>query len=331
MTSTFALFPRLPCELRLQVWEFALRPFSAHKGGINYVYAIYEADAADADTKPLTIASWSRGIEKGIERKEGQFLCNRAQNGVSSDPSHRSACLWDSGLLTACWESRDVIMRRCKKYQQSTQPSRWAPYWPSYYEEPSILHATDQDEDWYILCQRYKDIPCFTFPNWELLSKDESTEVGVHKIPLHDMCEFHGAEIVFALEFDASWILNWPKNDFDIFDEASPRGYIARLLREYVRHPGASVCLIWLMDRKAAPWETSESLEIPCRIFYDMDHDYVESIYMSEEVSEFRDKLDILITGWQDLPSIGFLQGWADDEWFHIDECVNVLVPVCGK
>ncbi|KID87055.1 hypothetical protein MGU_05833 [Metarhizium guizhouense ARSEF 977] len=94
------------------------------------------------------------------------------------------------------------------------------------------------------------------------------------------------------------------------------------------------MCFIWLIDRKAAPQETSGSRKTPCRTFYDMDQDYVESKHSSAEVFEFLPNLEIFLFDWycgyKEYISDGCFDE-SDAEWFHVDECVSVLVPVRGK
>lgn len=330
MASTFTLFPRLPPELRLQVWQLALRPFSTHKGGLNHISVIGKDGEDEADAKPIILADGRDGSARYI--LEGARLqCNRAQNGVSSNPIYRSACLWDSGLLTACKESRDVIMRRYKKYQQNTQLSPWEDDEPScctYFQRPSIMYVPDRDEHWYILFQQHKDLVCFTFQGWEILS---NYPVRRYACGFTDSCRLMCPYLEFpwALEFDASWALNWPEGHHAILNEASPRGVLARVQDSQLGDLDA--CSIWLIDRYAAPVEISGSQESPCRTFYDMDQEYVESKDVSAEISEFLDKLDELMTDEdKNLRDDMSEYDWIDDDKFEMDKCVKALVRRTG-
>ena len=88
---TFHPFPRLPTELRLEIWRHAIRPFSDHRGGI----------------QQFTVVTGKRNSKDYVIVSHGSELTRRAITvpGVSN----RSAYLWDAGLLTACHESRNAL------------------------------------------------------------------------------------------------------------------------------------------------------------------------------------------------------------------------------
>ncbi|KAK2593336.1 hypothetical protein QQS21_008979 [Conoideocrella luteorostrata] len=339
MASTFHFFSRLPAELRVLVWELALRPCTPYMGGLNYVSVQWKDDEDDADTKPSTVTgkndvdtkpltfphNWRDG-SKLDQRKRAQYLCNRAQDGVASNPDYRSACLWDSGLLTACKESRDVIMRRYRKYEQSTQICPWNPnkHIFNLYQKPTIEPVSDRDEDWFILFQHNKDLTCLTFWNWEALGNSLEHRFGW---TWQYDCAFISTDLMLACEFDTSWILDWPRKE-KVFFEASTRGLLARVLRDRADKPGE--CSIWLIDRKAAPQKISGSRETPRRTFYDMDQHYVEAKHVSAEVSEFLDKLENALSYWESVYGRDIDDGFStdSDEWHEVGECVKVLVRV---
>ncbi|OAQ73134.1 hypothetical protein VFPPC_00926 [Pochonia chlamydosporia 170] len=179
-------------------------------------------------------------------------------------------------------------MRRYKKYQQGPRlcPSRSEDEDDLTDETPSIERASDQDEDWQILLRTHKDIPCINFHSLEILRREREDCFACElRYALSMGWKFTRSTLMFAVEFDPSWMLDWPSPDFDILREASVRGMLTRLLVESLNEDDR--CLIWLIDRRAAPQETSASEEAPGEIFYDMEHDYVEPLFEAEDVSEF--------------------------------------------
>ncbi|KAK2600049.1 hypothetical protein QQS21_005213 [Conoideocrella luteorostrata] len=334
MALTFTLFPRLPIELRYMVWELALRPFLSHRGGINYVSGLLQDDEYDVDANSLDVTRSFLGPKEWyIDRRKPLFLCNRVQKDNVSTASHKSACLWDSGLLTACEESRHVIMKRYEKYEQNEPHFFLGNDEDDYrtFETKSVTQAQGRDENWHLLCQPIRDLTCFTFLNMEVL---HDGRYGYETPRIYE-CNFMEFEPILALEFDASWALNWPDFSYDIFHEASPRGLIARLLRHHIDYPDLGVCSIWLIDRKAPPEEVSGSRETPCMTFYDMEQDYIEPEVPPVAISEFIEEIDDLIQCWDfhaDVPQI------QNDEsetltFFHwdINKYVRTLVRSRGE
>jgi hypothetical protein len=112
-SRTFHLFPLLPKELRDAIWDFAIRP----EGPSAHFFTVFESS---------NDAEWSLLSQHAMRHPLAERCClaaPHARSDTSDDNQekqfswvrgNRSAYLIDSGLWTACTESRDAMERRFK-------------------------------------------------------------------------------------------------------------------------------------------------------------------------------------------------------------------------
>ncbi|KAK4654162.1 hypothetical protein QC762_401540 [Podospora pseudocomata] len=99
MAETFPRFPRLPYELRHMIWEFAIRP--AAPGA--HIFTISDSTNTTSDDS---------------RENEGHVLvcqprCDQTRGGKADGQlNNPSTYIADSGLWTACRESRNVMERK---------------------------------------------------------------------------------------------------------------------------------------------------------------------------------------------------------------------------
>ncbi|CAG9979527.1 unnamed protein product [Clonostachys byssicola] len=270
--ASFHGFSDLPYELRLQIWEHSIRPLAEGYSGIHY----------------LSISTYKKMSIPGI-------------NKTGREPVNRSASMWDVGLWTACWESRQVIMRhwnmekmleRRRMLHDAHQPSSLLRSWPDRKElcttmnKPALYTETDR-RDLQLMIRPFQD--AFYFDP-ETLYKAAS--ISMHHIFINSHVPFferidgsYESEQNFIFEFDPNW-LNDKCQTKDLYLEESPRGFIARLLR-IIADDGLDNCHIWLIDRSICQssvgkepddddiggfWKKQRSH----RVFYTCDEEFVD-------------------------------------------------------
>ena len=87
----FHPFPRLPTELRLEIWRLAVRPQDGYHGGVQYFTWTCGAPT------PITYFGTRRRLHPTAELPEKEC---------------RSAFRWDIGLFGACRESNKVVSKK---------------------------------------------------------------------------------------------------------------------------------------------------------------------------------------------------------------------------
>ncbi|KAF4465911.1 tetracycline resistance [Fusarium albosuccineum] len=210
------------------------------------------------------------------ERKELIF-------NPSSYLSKRSASCWDGGLWMACKESRAVVGNhsqiekwnkvRLRADRECKNPGRLVGK-----EEaiPGVVATQEGHEARHLMVYPSQDIFCVTAnnTNWEsLLSSWDVKNI--------------------ALEFEPSWILDFPRDLFDLNDGKSSRGFLAQvLINMALSHSWSAV--FWLID-KSARWRARPDRDIST-VFSDSDGEYVE-IDWSEIYSGGEDESDIRSDG----------------------------------
>lgn len=108
MASEFHLFTSLPTELRLKIWEYALRQHQPSRPGAHF-FSITNLREDGGELIDLGVqCEWgSRCIHN-----HGDTYCLAAPKFGSSHSwtsNNPSSYLWDFGMWTACRESRVVI------------------------------------------------------------------------------------------------------------------------------------------------------------------------------------------------------------------------------
>lgn len=110
--TTFHPFPKLPWELRNEIWKFSIRPLNRPSA---HIFCVEERKPQDSEAKELDvicspIALWHGKYNLHITVPDQTMSCG------SSAPGNPSAYMIDGGLWTACKESR-VAMERAFKHQ----------------------------------------------------------------------------------------------------------------------------------------------------------------------------------------------------------------------
>lgn len=268
-SSVFHPFPRLPTELRLEIWQYACLPSQKKRPGLHYFNL-------DHDNKFVSFG-WH------------QITSSELQGPASQ--ARRSAYLWHGGLWTACKESRAVVMKhsqlkewgdlieraeredkRTGNYRQISSMSRRG--FGVEGVPPGMIVMREGHEEWYFIVYPTRDIFCVTADNWETVLQSWSMSSAYHYLPAAgcDMLSLSVENIAF--EFDPSWNQEFPTYIHKLMEENSARGCLARMVEEMVS-PTADRLNIWLVD-KTARWRVAEPDKVIGSVFHDCDDEYVQ-------------------------------------------------------
>ncbi|KAM0541892.1 hypothetical protein ACHAPJ_013038 [Fusarium lateritium] len=258
--STFHSFSRLPCELRLQIWEAACFPSSRYHRGLHYI------DVND-----------NQRLEKC---REDWVMPPEDQN--PGGQANRSAYIWDEGLWTTCKESREVIKRHsriedwlriqvdpgCKDPLRTSCEGDWVGGREAV--PPGKVTIQRSDETSNLLVYPARDMFCIKTSDWckgtyfymdicVPFIRSELSELLVQNI---------------ALEFDSSWNSPFPTTMFQLSREDSARGPLAKMLLEVCLNPHRSLSNIWIID-KTTHWVKTGEHDLRT-VYHDCDDEYVE-------------------------------------------------------
>ena len=109
----FHHFRRLPVELRLLIWEFAVRPRGR---GVHYFSIVDMRKHSDNPLRQLAVPD--PADEDEVTYAVSAPMVPSSPGGCSWTTRNCSVYLWDAGLWTACRESRSVLEKRF-------QPCAW--------------------------------------------------------------------------------------------------------------------------------------------------------------------------------------------------------------
>ncbi|KAH8736143.1 hypothetical protein BGZ61DRAFT_441610 [Ilyonectria robusta] len=170
------------------------------------------------------------------------------------------------------------------------------------------------NEHWQLMVRPYQDLFCLTPLNWGM---HIDWDTIFYSLPFSASSSGYGRVRNVAVEFDASWNFNLPKTMDDLLRERTPRGLVARAVREDC---DAS---LWLIDRYARR-STTEQTPTSCpRIFHDCEQEYVETTQTEVRDSEveythtaafFMDQMESLRNPDND-PRIAFYLAMIGDIW----------------
>ncbi|RSL48364.1 hypothetical protein CEP54_012962 [Fusarium duplospermum] len=259
-SSTFHLFPSLPAELQLRIWELACLPSQPHSRGLHYV-------SFDNEGEKLMPFGWKQ-----------------AASSEQHDPTNnRSAYLWHGGLWAACRASRAVVMKHSRLNQwkelyergrlEGNQPLQPNPDWDDGRDDvhPGLILMGEGHDTWYLMVYPARDIFCVTF-NMESVQRTSERPYVLHGFPFLGLdCTILEVEN-FAIEFDPSWNHALPDHIIDLRMEESSRGLLARMIDEVATF----VCppTLWIVD-KSVYWRAKPDRDYST-VFYDCDGEYVE-------------------------------------------------------
>ncbi|SPJ74988.1 related to tetracycline resistance proteins [Fusarium torulosum] len=282
---TFHSFPKLPAEIRLQIWKYACFPRSKIDHGIQYV----TVNIVHEDEEEYIVV-----LDDNLEGYDDEFLVETDDDGYitltaprrpgdkpagvqrSSSRPNASACLWDAGLLTACKESKLAIteyhdlkgwLELRDQSNKTTQPDVW--YDKDY---PSTLVPHKRDKKWCPMVVPLRDIFCIDTSRVKTLPKNlYSMKLLAPFISTRTFTIVESWNI--ALKFDSSWNTDFPYHIGRLKREKSPRGLLANWLDRFQDevYPEPSV---WIIDDSVG-WVASREQNFR-PMYRDCDGDYVQ-------------------------------------------------------
>ncbi|VUC24644.1 unnamed protein product [Clonostachys rosea] len=298
--ASFHLFPDLPYEIRLQIWQQAIRPSTKRCSGIQHFSILCgNVQSSNTTSKPEVIPS-SRGTPTPRDKQTIYAAIPRVDAAAQAN---RSAYMWDAGLWTACWESRQIILRHweMKKWSEKRQSFLSEGVWLWYGEEiwrenqgfcitinaPS-LNTNDGGEDWQLMVRPYED--AFYFDPKSLMDVLHLPNQPGHGYTLYHIMQQlpfsglnYGCQPVRHLifDFDPNWVNNLPRYHAHL-DRDSPPALIIELLWTLVR--SKTEFHIWLIDRSLRQSSIKNKDGVPSadvidkdrRVFYNCDEEFVD-------------------------------------------------------
>lgn len=271
-SSNFRLFQNLPCELRLQIWEFAIR-LDHRTGGLHH-FSITTTNQ-NANEGGLESAVVLENFDSIMDYLFYLAFVPKI-GGLGRDPSilsnNQSAYFWDAGLWTACKESRNVMEKHfSKKHEVETIRNYFNLHESVNRHLVASVSVPQLAEAWCLMVQPYKDLFCFTPRDWSL--EIDWSKLWFH-LPFTTYLRDFGPVQHLAIEFDPSWDLDWPEDFYQLHREKSARGFVSRLLEAALLEN--MNCFIWLIDQNASSsWASSQ--QKPRRVFYDLEREYFET------------------------------------------------------
>lgn len=195
MACSFRPFPRLPVELRLQIWDAACLSYifyDRHKSRMHYI-----------DVEPSagsnTLLAYHRST---VDIAEGD---------------DKSGCLAHA-LWTACTESREAVSKYWLKYPYGNMSL-----------PPARLRMRENEKVWDAPVCPTKDVFCIKSKSWKWKAIDGNNKQWRVAIPHLSPT---GPQNVYikriAFEFDETWNMDLPGNYYDLASEKSARGFFSR-------------------------------------------------------------------------------------------------------
>ncbi|KAL1844605.1 hypothetical protein VTK73DRAFT_2181 [Phialemonium thermophilum] len=243
--AQFHGFPRLPTELRWMIWQMAICTDETPR--IHY-YALFNDDDRDKRRSLLpdmirrckAKPRWPPNIIKKGKKSIGEPLPE-----LVSRPDHcawtadnRFLYFWDAGLLTACRESRRILLCHRKKSPRRPRPKRW-----------DVVRTRSQGHAAYAEVTK-RDIVCFRFaPEHMDVCVSLRWDVLIRRLPFFHLP--YVSDINLAMDFDDSWAnmdVGRTKAE-DLMREPSPRGLAARAYWAWLRGEIPRWTRLWLIDR----------------------------------------------------------------------------------
>ncbi|KAF5229209.1 hypothetical protein FAUST_10572 [Fusarium austroamericanum] len=235
-SSNFHPFPRLPLELRQQIWEEACLPMGPFQRGLQYLYPT----ADDPVTQPC---NWLGASEHGL--------------------SNKSAYMIDGGLWKACKESRKVIAEHTdfkewiklnnEAIHDDDQFNRCKASWDGCKStvHPAAIEMKEDNQKWHDLVYPARDIFCVR-PNVEIPMPEKIQKLCLwlsFRDPENELYQSMPLDSI-AFEFDQSWMEDCKMPYYDMQDEQSVRGCWASLIEDAIDIYDPSRTL-WIIDKNA--------------------------------------------------------------------------------
>ena len=228
----FHLFPRLPTEIRLEIWKHAVRPLSENIGGIQHFKVITE----NHKSKDYMLS----GCRVGETQVRMSVKILKVGN--------RSAYLWDVGLLTASHESRAMFLKVTSflKRQKPNQGAHFDGEWCACNDD-----AESRGPRSLVWQMRSLEKKTFYRPNQDLITLSfgkrnralqniQALQANVRTLvgggDNNFGCDFH-----LGLEFDPTW--------FDKVNLANLQNHMYGIWGFLLRRNGRTAGKMWLIER----------------------------------------------------------------------------------
>ncbi|KAJ3550311.1 hypothetical protein NM208_g34 [Fusarium decemcellulare] len=273
--AKFYLFPVLPCELRLKIWELAVRPNDGKRGLHHFSISNSERNIDPSFRLVGTSYQNSCYVIAAPSRSPLRRL-------ISGAAVNSSAYLWDAGLWTACKESREVMKRYFKVRQWAEKYPRRVgrgSAMPRHYDNEMArgrdcsFSATatvwDYPEQWQLTVQPLVDLFCIDIRGLHCCAGQWADAIASFPFPRWWQANTSVRHI--ALEFNPRWNDHFPQNMGSMFFEYSARGFIVHNL--WANTPSGPKVGTWLIDRRIC-WRALK--DQPAQVFYDCGEEYVE-------------------------------------------------------
>ncbi|KAK5989477.1 hypothetical protein PT974_10999 [Cladobotryum mycophilum] len=350
MAITFSRFLELPTELRLLVWKYAIRP----NPGVHFFTVtnrFFDGFALDPISVTDSYTSGDQHILAAPRCRSNDFV-------YSWVGDNHSAYLWDSGLWTACRESRATIDDHYKF--SNTAAKRKA---------VALKEATDQvyvpvegivtnsfvhnNEPQRFSIDPYNDLVCLDPYNPDTINwgVDRHGSHVVGDMKMVNAGSLGAGFLNVAMEFNP---VTWPvisecDDIFSMAAQSGPRGTFMRALEYLTEGSFYRPKKLWLIDHSVHPLPNYESLwgMEPRDRFHGLDRAYVE---VEREVcrathgrSTAFDLYDFLAQFFEDelrerrhLANTGWMMGECEEcaangckgDDFRLHDVFGVLAPV---
>ncbi|UKZ69184.1 uncharacterized protein TrAtP1_010193 [Trichoderma atroviride] len=320
MASEFHLFTSLPTEIRLKVWEHALRPYSPSRPGAHFFSVTNFKE--DGDQLARLRAPCVLGSRCKLNHGHTYYLA-APKFGISHSWTNNnpSAYLWDFGMWSACSESREIIEDHYK-----------TEYWAAKLLEDSKCDyppKPDADacvpfifprsnEDWRFAIRPNRDLICFQPLNPLTIGYHRKGTYLTEDISMVNPTTGLRDVKNMAFEFDSSWcddlkVVSCPQDFRAYFEEKSPRGLFIRLFLE-LDACGERYDPIWLIDyglkqdppkrdlgedRPRIPWPYQRTFFANDRKFVQVGRFYTDEYKSTERWSalDFLEELSDMLGG----------------------------------
>ncbi|KAM4058891.1 hypothetical protein HRG_008227 [Hirsutella rhossiliensis] len=279
--AAFDLFPNLPCELRLEIWKFAIRP--AGRGVHRFSIFNHHTDKTDVSRRlAITNTNQKQAVRHAAAAPRVPGAGD--DHGYSWTEGNDSAYLWDAGLWTACREAREVMMWHFRvQYWDDARrtlvrsPGHWTPAAVAEEFEDITAMATARHggREWHLMMQPHKDLFWLEPRDWKATVEWQTLFLD---LPFASFRRGYGHLSHIAVEHDPSWNVDLPKDLGALLQESTPRGFIARAMAECATNK--LYCFIWLVDRALVRADPADAVS------EDMEHGSHAEEQEEEEAAE---------------------------------------------
>ncbi|KAI9151521.1 hypothetical protein HJFPF1_08725 [Paramyrothecium foliicola] len=282
----FTRFGDLPPELRLDIWELALRPRTYR--GLHYLSV---AECSEADIAAARECSEYREqlFRLGLPASPTSYHLNKILGvGQCSYTPHdsrlykvwnhpgqewfegnRSMCAWDAGLETACLESRYVFLKALSRQNRYLQAKL------------RLIQIQHGNETAFFRVHSARDMIVLNFDDKNSFTNESDNWVRL--LRRSPMYRLPGVVGNIALEYDPAWRLVPFSKLKEALTEPTALGVAVRVFSAWVRGESFGHCL-WLVDRAMYSSDLLHSNEWPNRkVFSDQENYYIETNWEEHE------------------------------------------------